>query len=381
MSKPNMSSATVNNVVVSARLSPGTLALIEETETVVTKELPSAHLELTVQRVTDGSGSIIPRRFMCSAELTGRLITATAGTKYAAHNNLQRQVRMLGYEPMWTAVRDETVLVDSPDDEPEQQVLPFEEPEVPADESDEPGEHEDPAFGLVVSVPVLDKSCWLTPMSDPRAYKRVYLAAWNLALGLSVYAIADLTADAMNVRASIAAVMMSGDAGESIGVPARAVNPWALGTNGEREMCWVRVAKGTPDPTTKPFRSGNGEAREAYLTTLSGLPAFPEKAENVRAWREKRAARSFMGTRNATTVGARNARDDKRALAHTAGKAAKTNAIAAGQAEYAETHYKWAYCAQLRLLGEIHAEYERQLLDANVTEKDILSVMAQMKAA
>jgi hypothetical protein len=185
----------------------------------------------------------------------------------------------------------------------------------------------------------------------------------------------------MNVRASIAAVMMSGDAGESIGVPAKAVNPWALGTSGEREMLWVRVCRGTPDPTTKPFRSGNGEAREAYLTTLSGLPAFPEKAENVRAWREKRASRSFMGTRNATTVGARDARDEKRALAHTAGKAAKTNAIAAGMGEHAETHYKWAYCAQLRLLGEIHAEYERQLFDANVTEEDILSVMSQMKAA
>ena len=341
-------------------------------------ELPSAHLTLTVQRVTDASGEIIPRRFVCTTELSGRPLTATAGTKYAAHNYLQRQVRMLGFEPMWTAVRDETVLVDVPDEEPEEIPGPAFEPEIPVDE---PGEHEDPAYGLVVSVPVLDKSGWLTPMSDPLAYKRVYLAAWKLALGLSVYAIADLTADAMNVRASIAAVMMSGDAGESIGVPARAVNPWALGTNGEREMCWVRVAKGTPDPTTKPFRSGNGEAREAYLTTLSGLPAFPEKAENVRAWREKRAARSFMGTRNATTVGARDARDEKRALAHTAGRAAKTNAIASGLGEHAETHYKWAYCAQLRLLGEIHSEYERQLLEANVTEEDILSVMAQMKAA
>ena len=209
----------------------------------------------------------------------------------------------------------------------------------------------------------------------------MYLAAWKLATGFSVYALADLTADAMNVRSSIAAVMMSGDAGESIGVCARAVNPWALGTNGERDMCWVRVAKGTPDPTTKPFRSGNGEAREAYLTTLSGLPAFPEKADNVREWRERRAARSFMGTKNASTVPAREAREEKRAMAHAAGKAAKTAAIAAGKSEYAETHYKWAYCAQLRLLGEIHAEYERQLADVNVTEEDILSVMAQMKAA
>jgi hypothetical protein len=273
-----------------------------------------------------------------------------------------------------------------PDDEPEEDAVPVVELVYPAESLEEPadetdvGEHEDPAFGLVIDVPKLDKTGWLTPLSDPLAYKRVYLAAWKLAYGLSVYNIADLTAESTDTRAAVAAVMMSGDAGESIGVPARAVNPWKLGTNGHQEMLWVRVCKGTPDPTTKPFRSGSGVAREAYLTTLSGLPAFPEKADAARVWREKRAARSFVGTKNATTVGARDARDEKRAAAHAAGKTAKTAALANNQSEYAEIHYKWAYCAQMRLLGEIHSEYERQLAEDNVYEADILAVVEQMRS-
>ena len=347
--------------------------------------LPSASLTLTVQRAFDQSGAIIPRRFTCSTQLLGRVISVTAGSRYAAHSSLQKQIRMLGIEPMWTAVNDESGSpasgLDSKDDEPEEEIVPDVGPENAANNPEVQGEHEDPAFGLCVQIPTLDKSGFLTPLSDTLAYKQVYLAAWKLAMGHSVYSFSDLTAESRDVRASIAAVMLSGDAGESIGIPARAVNPWSNGTNGEREMLWVRVCKGTPDPTTKPFRSGNGEAREAYLTTLSGTPAFPEKAENIRDWREKRAARSFMGTRNATTVDARERREDKRATAHAVGRAAKANAIANGMGEFAEVHYKWAYCAQLRMLGEIHAEYERQLADVNVTEEDILSVMAQMKAA
>lgn len=370
-------------------MSDATLALIAETEQQEAKELPPAHIALTVSRATDAEGAVIPRRFICSTELLGRVVTSTAGTKYAAHSSLQRQIRMLGFEPMWNAVRDMTVLEEHPDDEPEQLALPLEEPELPAESSDDTaeeldaGEHEDPACGLVVSVPTLDKSGWLTPLSDPLAYKRVYLAAWKVATGLSVYAIADVTAESRDVRAAVAAVMMSGDAGESIGIPAKAVNPWALGTNGEREMLWVRVAKGTPDPTTKPFRPGNGVARETYLTTLSGLPAFPDRAEAARQWQERKSARRYVGTKGtATTVGQRDARDIKRGQAHTAGMAAKGIAFANGSDFItAERDYRWVYCATLRNLGEIHAEYERQLVDAGVSEADILEYAAQQMSA
>lgn len=371
MSKPNMSAIT--------------LALIEETEQEALSSIPltQAFLELTLSRATDQAGQPIPHRFICSTELNGRIISAVAGKRMPAHNSLQKQIRMLGFEPMWTAVRDMTIVDGGPDEEPEEQVVQAEESEIeetPVEEPEEAGEHEDPVYGLVVDVPVLDKWGWLTPLSDPLAYKRVYLAAWKLALGLSVYNIADLTAESRDVRASIAAVMMSGDAGESVGIPAKAVNPWALGTNGQQEMCWVRVLKGTPDPTTKPFRAGSGEAREAYLTTLSGLAAFPEKADAAREWREKRAARSFVGTRNATTVGAKNIRNDKRSQAHAAGSASKTKALESGLGiETAELHYKWIYCATMRVLGEIHSEFERQLAAADVTEEQIIAVVEQMK--
>ena len=371
-----------------------------ETEETSAKELPPAHLALTVQRAFDQSGQPIPRRFICSTELLGRVITSTAGTQFAAHTGLQRQIRMLGYEPVWTAFNDLTVLVQHPDDEPEQLSLPLEhedpnlfpfiepddEPEHTAEGSEtaeEPGEHEDPAYGLVVSIPALDKSGWLTPLSDPLAYKLVYLAAWKVATGLSVYAISDVTAESRDVRAAVAAVMMSGDAGESIGVPAKAVDPWALGTNGEREMCWVRVAKGTPDPTTKPFRPGNGVAREAYLMTLSNRPAFPDRAEGMRAWRERKAARRYVGTKGtAPTVGQKDARDVKRGQAHAAGQTAKGIAFANGEDQsIAERDYKWVYCATLRNLGEVHAEYERQLADAGISEQDILEYCEMQKTA
>jgi hypothetical protein len=363
-------------------LTPETQALIAETEA-EPKELRSANIPLTVTRAFDLTGQVIPRRFICSTELFGRTITAAAGTKMAAHKSLQQQIRMLGYEPMWNAVRDFTVLEDSPDDEPEDvpaTVEPVYESTTPTAEPEQPGEHEDQQYHLVVQIPTLDKSGWLTPLSDPLAYKQVYLAAWKLATGFSVYSIADLTAEAWDVRASVAAVMMSGDAGESVGIPAKAVNPWALGTNGEREMCWVRVLRGTPDPTTKPFRAGNGEAREAYLTTLSGTPAFPEKYESAREWREKRAARRFIGTKGASTVAAKDAREARRAQAHVHGSAAKTAAFEAGYDEgIAEIHYKWVYCSTMRILGEIHSEFEHQLADAGIIEEQILETAEQMK--
>jgi DUF971 family protein len=369
-----------------SNMSAATLALIAETEETTAKELPPAHLALTIQRAFDQAGQPIPRRFICSTNLLGRVITSTAGTQFAAHTGLQRQIRMLGYEPVWTAFNDLTVLVQHPDDEPEQLSLPISEPEDTAESSEpaeEPGEHEDPAYGLVVAIPALDKSGWLTPLSDPLAYKRVYLAAWKLATGFTVYSISDVTAESRNVRAAVAAVMMSGDAGESIGVPAKAVDPWALGTNGEREMCWVRVAKGTPDPTTKPFRPGNGVAREAYLMTLSNRLAFPDRAEGMRVWRERKAARRYVGTKGtATTVPQKDERDIKRGQAHAAGQAAKGIAFANGSDSItAERDYKWVYCATLRNLGEVHAEYERQLADAGISEQDILEYCEMQKTA
>ena len=369
-------------------LSPETLALIADTEAEVTKELTSAHLALTVQRATDASGEIIPRRFICSTDLLGRSITAAAGTQIAAHTSLQRQIRMLGYEPVWTAFTDLTVLEQHPDDEPEQLPLPLNELEDTAEESEEaveePGEHEAPIHGLTVYIPKLDQ-CWLTPVSDPDAYRAVYLAAYAVATThMSAYTVdKNLHGPAgRELRKDIAAVMMSGQAGAAVGIPACAVDPWALGTNSENEMPWIRVSR-LPDPTTPPFRAGLGDARKAHYKTLSGTAAFPDEADRMVAWRERKAARRFVGTNGtAKTVGQKTDRDVKRGQAHAAGRAAKQIAIQKGaDAVTAERDYRWVYCATLRNLGEVHAEYERQLADVGVTEQDILEYCEMQKSA
>jgi len=351
----------------------------------VSQERSCVRLALTVSRATNQDSRPIPRCFIASTEVNGRTISVTQGKRSTAFNVLQKTLQRMGIEPMWVAFTDLTVV--APADEPEDEPAPTIEPAFPGDEPpelDETGEHEDPAFGLVAVPPVLDKGGWLTPLSDPLAWKRCYLAAWELVTGFSVYNFHGLSPrECANLRAAIAAIMMSGDAGARVGVLARAVNPWAQGTNGERTMPWVRVLQGTPDPTTKPYRAGAGDRRDAYLTNLSGLPVNPERHESARQWRERRAARSFVGTRGSvSSVAARDARNEKRAQAHAAGLAAKQAAYEAGQDDdIAEAHYKWAYCAVLRFLGEIHAEFERQLADAGVTEEQILATVAEMKAA
>lgn len=359
-------------------------------------------LVLTVSRALDQAGQSIQRRFIASTELFGRVISITAGSRYAAHSNLQKQIRLLGLEPMWTAVRDETVLDESQDDETEQLSLPVDEPEteaqdsactnagpdveLPAESSDtanEPGEHEHPLHGLTVYLPKLDK-CWLTPVSDPDAYKAVYLAAYAVATThMSAYTVDKNLhgPGGRELRRDIAAVMMSGKAGAAVGIPACAVDPWADGTDGEQSKPWIRVNH-LPDPTVPPFRAGLGNAREAHYKILSGLAAFPEQAERLVAWRERRAARRYVGTNGIKTVGQRDEREVKRGQAHMAGRAAKEIAIRNGSdAATAERDYRWVYCATLRNLGEVHAEYERQLADAGVSEADILEYAAQQMSA
>jgi hypothetical protein len=120
-----------------------------------------------------------------------------------------------------------------------------------------------------------------------------------------------------------------------------------------------------------------GPAREAHLLTLSGLPAFPEKA---RMWQEKREARQFAGAKGANTVGQKAERTSKRLQAHKAGSAAKTIAYNDGADEVtADLHYKWVYAATLRNLGEIHSVYEAQLLEHGITEEMILGYAAQQQ--
>jgi hypothetical protein len=349
-----------------ATLSSETAALIASTEKPA--KLPSIYLVLTVEREKDSSGKPILHRFICSTDLNGRHIEETAGNPFTAHKNLQKRIHRIGYEPMWSAVHEMTAL-DDVEEEPEEvaeevptvQDSEIIEETVEEDVGNPVGEHEDPAFGLVVTIPVLDESGWLTPLSDQLSYHRVYLAAWELATGMSVYSFNTLDyQQSGNIRAAVGAVMMSGDAGARVGIPAKAVNPWAPGTDGTQQMSWIRVNK-LPDPTTKPYR---------------------HKEENPQAWRERRASRNYVGVRGVSTVAAKDRRDEKRNQAHAAGQAAKTAAITANHSvEIAEIHYKWVYAATFRALGEIHAEYERQLEATGISIEQIIATSEQMKAA
>lgn len=370
----------------SKKLTIESAALIADTELEQELEALSVYIPLTIIRGKTPDGTIIPRCFVASTTLHGRTLTAIAGNRRKAMAELQAQVQRLGYEPMWSSFTDLTGFA-TPNDEPEIIPAPVEEPDADelesaelATQDDEPGEHEEPIHGLVSVQPELDKSGWLTPLSDALAYKRVYLAAWELATGFSVFDFHDLTRDSRNIRASVAALMMSGDAGAKAGVFAKAVNPWALGTDGKTEMPWIRTMSKTPDPTTKPYKAGMGEAREAMYLNLSGLPVNQYRNETARSMRERRAARAYIGTRGCGTVSAENERNMKRDQAHAAGMAAKEAAINAGyDRDTQSAHYKWAYCATLRFLGEVHEVYEQQLALLDITREDILKTVEDMK--
>jgi hypothetical protein len=373
-----------------------TLALIAETELVNAQELPSLHTALTVARAVDSAGSIIPRRFTCSADVLGQPVTHTAGTKFAAHSGLQRQVRLLGFEPMWNAVRDFTEAADEPAPVIEPVfVAPREIPNMPegqnlhtpATETDELGEHEAPKHGLVHKLPKLDNGR-VTPVSDPDAYKAIYFAAFTLASNGFVSpftqdkALFDLGEKSgvegrgRTLRRHVAQVMASGEAGTSVGIPAVAVDPWAL-VNGQADARWIRVLH-LPDPTTKGARKGDGERREAFSTNLSGLP----DTERARMWLERREANRYVGTKGRNSVGSKAERTTIRLQCHLAAKAAKEIAVNGGEDELtADLQYRWVYAATMRNLGEIHSVFETQLAEQGVTEQMILDYAAAQKVA
>jgi hypothetical protein len=372
-------------------MTDATLALIAETEETSAKELPAIHTALTVVRAVDSNNVVIPRRFTCSADILGKLVTHTAGTKFAAHSGLQRQIRMLGYEPMWNAVRDFT----DPADEPAPVVEPVfvapreipnmpegQNTHTPASETDEQGEHETPEHGLVHRLPKLDNGR-VTPVSDPECYRAIYFAAFTLASNGFVSpftrdkALFDLGEEGRGrtLRRHIAQVMASGEAGTSVGIPAVAVDPWAM-VDGQSEARWVRVLH-LPDPTTKGARKGDGERRETFSTNLSGLP----DTERARMWMERREANRYVGTKGRNTVGSKAERTEIRLQCHLAAKAAKQIAVDSGEDELtADLQYKWVYAATMRNLGELHSVFEAQLAEQGVTEQMILDYAAEQKA-
>jgi hypothetical protein len=377
-------------------MTDSTLALIAETEETLVKELAPFAAALTVFRARDLEGNPIPRRFTCTAEgYDLREYSCSAGTQFAAERGLRRQFEMLGWSVVWTAVRDYT------DGEPEVEsaepvfVAPREVPNLepgnnlhtPATETDEPGEHEAPEHGLTHRLPKLDCGR-VTPVSDPDAYRAIYFAAFTLASNgfvspftqdKSLFDIGEksgVEGRGRTLRRHIAQIMASGEAGSSVGIPAVAVDPWAL-VDGQSDARWIRVLH-LPDPTTKAARKGDGERREAFSTNLSGLP----DTDRARMWLERREAHRYVGTKGRNTVGAKAERTQIRLQCHLAAKAAKQIAVDSGEDELtADLQYRWVYAATMRNLGEIHSVYEAQLAEQGVTEQMILDYAAAQKAA
>lgn len=258
---------------------------------------------------------------------------------------------------------------------------------------DEPeGEHEHPAHGLTCSIPRLDKSGWLTPLSDPALWLVVYKTAWRLAVRPHKRQLDDLEITGphiqnfnmcMGLRVDVCKLMESGDAGKAVvddagrpsPVPAKAVGPWTLGTDGETEMPWIRVIHGTPDPTTKPVTAGIGERRERMARDINGNPVHADEYQAAQDWLAKRRARQFEGTKRKMTVPVHDRLQEKRNQAHAAGEAARAHAPAG----FEQTHYMWVYAATFRVLGEIHSEFEALLSARGISQEQVLATAAALK--
>lgn len=352
-------------------MSAESIALIAETEEKHTQELPQAQCVLVMANTSDG-------QFQASTSVSGHEYVGVGTSKEQAYDFLLDMCERAGFDPQFTALRDESVTISpAPTSQPVNLLVPATQPDA------QPGEHEDPSFGLVVGIPTMDQG-WVTPMSDPAAYKRMYLAAWEMATGFSVYAFGNLAKQgdvAMNIRSSVTALMESGEAGTRAGVVGKAKGPWAMGVGVRMgvttDMLWVRTL-GLPDPTTAPFRAGMGAAREAHLKNLSGLPVHPDKVEQSEAAKARKWG-GVRGQNNSAVTKERRAA--KQAKAHAAGMAAKEAAQLAGHSEsIQQVHYMWIYCATMRAQGEVHMEYERQLTAAGITKEQLNSVVEQLVA-
>jgi hypothetical protein len=140
-----------------------------------------------------------------------------------------------------------------------------------------------------------------------------------------------------------------------------------------------------PDPTTKGFKAGMGDGREAHYKTLSGLPAFPEKHEEhltAREWRLQRAANRFSnapGPGNGKTSFAVQAHTEACKLAHASATASEHAALEAGHGErVAKIHYKWIYCAVMRSRNQPpHTAYEAILAEAGITTEQVKELAKQ----
>lgn len=255
------------------------------------------------------------------------------------------------------------------------------------DADDEPeGEHEHPAHGLVVSFVRLDKSGWLTPLSDPVAWRTVYEAAWAEMARCWETNAGDLDLNGQPIknmqiceamRVGVSELMTSGVANQLAGVVGKSVAPWALGVRGGVEMQWIKVVPGTPDPTTNGFKAGMGECRLRHMKDINGnMVVEPEcTVEEAMAYQARKDARRFECTKRKLTVPARDALQAKRDQAHAMANVSKAHA-APGQEE---RDYMWTYAAAFRVLGEIHTVFEARLAELGIDNDDIMRAVAQLR--
>jgi hypothetical protein len=262
-------------------------------------------------------------------------------------------------------------------------------PPVPEEEQDdEPGEHEAPQHGLTFRNPVLDAHGLLTPVSDPECYKAVYFAAFKLLGGyITPYSVEKALYDTgcksgvegagRILRNHIAAVICSGAAGATAGICAPAVDPWAL-VDGSGDARWIQKGR-LPDPTNKPMKAGDGERRMPFMTNLSKLPAFPEKATHKLSIAEHRLERAASRYSNAP-VGANKTSLAMReyeecvARAHKCGRAAREAAELNGATPRAAAlQYKLAFCLEVRRSRQNpHVGFENVLAHAGIIVSELV---------
>jgi hypothetical protein len=287
------------------------------------------------------------RTFIVGCIHNGNKISVVGKTRPKAQRSLESQLRMLGLPvPNWT-------VVEAPVNETPANVPPVRDT-IPAPAPS-------PEETVAVVIPAAMDTGWITPVSDPDSYRDALNYAFITATGFEARQIRNMGPEQVaDTRKAVTALM----------VAAGYIAPWSPGPgvpmyeNGQKTdklqpANWIRTLKGFYDPTTRPYKSGEGERREAFARDINGLHANTDKLEafkaNERARRDARKGKvAGVATAKAPAVNksdAIKARADfvaspeTRKLAHKAGS--MFQAIAKAEGLNAGLAYKLGYVMSL----------------------------------
>ena len=279
------------------------------------------------------------RTFIVGCIHNGNKISVVGKTRPKAQRSLESQLRMLGLPvPNWT-------VVEAPVNETPANVPPVRDT-IPAPAPS-------PEETVAVVVPAAMDTGWITPVSDPDSYRDALNYAFITATGFEARQIRNMGPEQVaDTRKAVTALM----------VAAGYIAPWSPGPgvpmyeNGQKTdklqpANWIRTLKGFYDPTTRPYKSGEGERREAFARDINKLHANPEKTEafiaKERARRATRTSTSNVKVNKSDAIKAKpeyTGSADQRKLAHKAGRVYQDAAKDIGLGLLA---YKMGYLASL----------------------------------